>query len=156
MSAGPPTDVSSLKFKEIQTYSDSTVVRWMEESTAGRPGPSHVLTLAAAGDTPDQAGTGTYVVELGHRLELSHPWPIGIVVGVIGIANLREKHRMPMSRDIRHSPPEAMDLGRLTQKTAPPSGWLVATRWPPWAATMSWAIESPSPEPGRLRAFDAR
>jgi periplasmic copper chaperone A len=50
ISAGPlPTDTKSLEFKAVQTYSDGTVVRWIEATPKGGPEPEHpapVLKLA--------------------------------------------------------------------------------------------------------------
>ncbi len=52
ISVGPLPDVSSLTFKALQTYSDGTVVRWIDEpAAAGQPEPEHpapVLTLVPA------------------------------------------------------------------------------------------------------------
>jgi hypothetical protein len=39
---GPlPTNTSKLVFKAIQTYSDGTVVRWIETPTKGAPAPEN-------------------------------------------------------------------------------------------------------------------
>jgi uncharacterized protein len=50
ISAGPlPTNTKSLVFKAVQTYSDGTVVRWIEETPKGGPEPENpapVLKLA--------------------------------------------------------------------------------------------------------------
>ena len=50
---GPlPKDVASIEFKVLQTYSDGTVVRWIQDTPAGGPEPDNpapVLTLTAAG-----------------------------------------------------------------------------------------------------------
>jgi len=50
ISAGPlPTNKKSLEFKAVQTYSDGTVVRWIEDTPKGGPEPEHpapVLKLA--------------------------------------------------------------------------------------------------------------
>jgi uncharacterized protein YcnI len=54
VSVGPlPSDVDSLTFKALQTYSDGEIVRWIEEATPGvsepeRPAPVLKLTKAAA------------------------------------------------------------------------------------------------------------
>lgn len=56
VSAGPLATVPTLTFKALQTYSDGTVVRWIETRTPGGAEPEHPapsVTLAAA------AGTGT-------------------------------------------------------------------------------------------------
>jgi periplasmic copper chaperone A len=52
LSLGPLPDVPSLAFKALQTYSDGTVVRWIDATPAGGPEPEHpapVLTLLPAG-----------------------------------------------------------------------------------------------------------
>jgi uncharacterized protein YcnI len=54
-----PTGVDQLAFKALQTYSDGTVVRWIDLQQKGQPEPDHpapVLTLTAA--APDD-GAGT-------------------------------------------------------------------------------------------------
>jgi uncharacterized protein YcnI len=58
VSAGPLATSPTMVFKALQTYSDGTVVRWIDETPAGGPEPEHpapTLTLAAAGSD----GTGT-------------------------------------------------------------------------------------------------
>jgi uncharacterized protein YcnI len=55
-----PTGADQLVFKALQTYSDGTVVRWIDESVAGQPEPEHpapVLTLTAA--APDDGDSAT-------------------------------------------------------------------------------------------------
>ncbi|GGL90049.1 YcnI family copper-binding membrane protein [Nakamurella endophytica] len=59
--ADPLPDADQLTFKVLQTYSDRTVVSWIEEQVAGGPEPDHpapVLKLAAAPEVA-AAGTGT-------------------------------------------------------------------------------------------------
>jgi uncharacterized protein YcnI len=57
ISVGPlPTDVDSLTFKAVQTYSDGTEVAWIEVPDASGKEPDHpapVLTLTAAGTGDD-------------------------------------------------------------------------------------------------------
>ena len=54
ISVGPLPEVSSLTFKALQTYSDGTVVRWIDPPAAGgQPEPEHpapTLTLVPASD----------------------------------------------------------------------------------------------------------
>jgi uncharacterized protein YcnI len=54
ISVGPLPGVSSLTFKTLQTYSDGTVVRWIDPpAPAGEPEPEHpapTLTLVPASD----------------------------------------------------------------------------------------------------------
>ncbi len=60
LSVGPLPEVSSLTFKTLQTYSDGTVVRWIDPpAAAGQPEPEHpapTLTLVPASDD-SAAGT---------------------------------------------------------------------------------------------------
>ena len=62
ISVGPLPEVSSLTFKALQTYSDGTVVRWIDPPAAeGQPEPEHpapTLTLVPASDE-GAAGPGT-------------------------------------------------------------------------------------------------
>ena len=65
LSAGPlPGDKTTMVFKALQTYSDGTVVRWIDEPT-GKDEPEHpapVLTLtkkATANPSPAAAADGT-------------------------------------------------------------------------------------------------
>ena len=66
ISVGPLPEASSLTFKTLQTYSDGTVVRWIDPPAAeGQPEPEHpapTLTLVPASDEsaadPGSAGSG--------------------------------------------------------------------------------------------------
>lgn len=71
VSAGPVPEVQQIVFKSLQTYSDGTIVRWIEEPKAGtelehpapvlkvlpKAGASPTVAPAAAGTTAD-AGSG--------------------------------------------------------------------------------------------------
>lgn len=62
VSVGLPADADSLEFKAKQTYSDGTVVRWIEPETASGAEPDHpapVLTLTAAGAASPSTTTAT-------------------------------------------------------------------------------------------------
>jgi len=53
---GPLPKVPSLEFKVLQTYSDGTVVHWIDDTPPGGPEPDHpapVLTLTPAGAGSD-------------------------------------------------------------------------------------------------------
>ncbi len=70
VSVGPlPSDVDSLTFKALQSYSNGEVVRWIEEAAPGaeveRPAPVLKLTKAASTATtaPAQTAQGGEVVE---------------------------------------------------------------------------------------------
>jgi uncharacterized protein YcnI len=52
VSAGPLPKAPTMVFKALQTYSNGTIVRWIDAAPAGGPEPEHpapTLTLAAAG-----------------------------------------------------------------------------------------------------------
>jgi uncharacterized protein len=52
VSAGPLPNAPTMVFKALQTYSDGTIVRWIDLTTPGAPEPEHpapTLTLGAAG-----------------------------------------------------------------------------------------------------------
>jgi len=65
ISVGPLPDVSSLSFKTVQTYSDGTVVRWIDPAAPeGQPEPEHpaprlALVPASADTTDDAANSGS-------------------------------------------------------------------------------------------------
>lgn len=91
VSAGPlPTDVASITLPAVQTYSDGTVVRWIEPRVTSGPEPEHpapVLTLTkeSSGDpatsATDSAGTSTSSSD-GTARTLGI---IGIVLGALGL-----------------------------------------------------------------------
>jgi len=62
ISVGPLPEVSSLTFKTLQTYSDGSVVRWIDPpAPAGQPEPEHpapTLSLVPA-SADETAGAGT-------------------------------------------------------------------------------------------------
>ena len=63
VSFGPlPDNADSLAFKALQTYSDGTVVRWIDLAQAGQPEPAHPaptlrLTAATADGAPAPTGS---------------------------------------------------------------------------------------------------
>ena len=61
ISAGPlPSDVDSLSFPTIQTYSDGQEVSWIENAAPGGPEPVHPTpTLALTAATGDNASSST-------------------------------------------------------------------------------------------------
>jgi periplasmic copper chaperone A len=63
VSAGPLPKAPSMVFKTLQTYSDGTVVRWIDQpAAAGQPEPEHpapVLTLLPASADPASASAGS-------------------------------------------------------------------------------------------------
>lgn len=54
VSVGPLPEKLTIVFKALQTYSDGSIVRWIDPTVAGQPEPDHpapVLTLTKAGST---------------------------------------------------------------------------------------------------------
>jgi uncharacterized protein len=108
ISAGPlPTNVSSVSFKAVQTYSDGSVVRWIDLSQPGKPEPAYpapTLTLtpvsdAAAGTaSPASAGsTSTASKSDGTARGLGVAGlvvgALGLVTGGLGLAAARRRGR---------------------------------------------------------------
>jgi uncharacterized protein YcnI len=60
ISVGPLPEVSSLVFKTLQTYSDGTVVRWIDPPAAeGEPEPEHPAPTLTLLPVSDSSTTGT-------------------------------------------------------------------------------------------------
>ncbi len=86
VSVGLPGDASTLVFKALQTYSDGTIVRWIELTPAGGEEPEHpapVLTLTAA--RSDAASSST-TASLPKDIATSSDVDSAKTIGVIGIA----------------------------------------------------------------------
>lgn len=89
---GPLPDAPSVAFLTRQTYSDGTVVQWVEPTLSGHTEPEHpapVLVLSAGGassagasTTPTVAATSTAKARDGSARTLAI---VGIVVGVAGL-----------------------------------------------------------------------
>ena len=61
VSLGPLPKTVSVTFKAVQTHSDGSVVRWIDQSVAGQPEPEHpapVLKLTAGSADDASAGPG--------------------------------------------------------------------------------------------------
>jgi len=61
ISLGPLPTSGTVVFKALQSYSDGSVVRWIDPTVAGQPEPSRpapVLTLTPASASPAAASTG--------------------------------------------------------------------------------------------------
>jgi uncharacterized protein YcnI len=90
VSAGPlPTDVTSLQFKALQTYSDGDVVRWIEDTPAGGAEPEHpapTLTLTAASGESAAAAAPAASSSSDSDSTARTLGIVGIVVGVVGVA----------------------------------------------------------------------
>lgn len=102
VSLGPlPTDTTSLTFKALQTYSDGTVVRWIQPSVEGQPEPADpapVLKLTSAtaatggGGSSEaaKAATGTDAKTTVASSSSSDTLArvlggVGLVVGLLGV-----------------------------------------------------------------------
>ncbi len=93
VSMGPLPDTKEIVFKALQTYSDGTVVRWIETASAGGAEPEHpapVVTLekvaegsdhhAAASDTETASGTKSSDDSSSDTLAI-----VAIVIGALGV-----------------------------------------------------------------------
>jgi uncharacterized protein YcnI len=88
VSLGPLPDTATLKFGAIQTYSDGTVVKWIESpapgSTVEPDHPAPVLTLAAA--TAGTAGTVGTAAKASPSKSSSNTGPIVLSVIALVVA----------------------------------------------------------------------
>jgi uncharacterized protein YcnI len=85
ISVGPLPEVDQLVFKAVQTYSDGSEARWIEETVEGeeepeRPAP--VLTLTAAGDDEAQLAAAVDQDDVDGARTLG---VTGIVVGAVAL-----------------------------------------------------------------------
>lgn len=99
LSLGPlPTDTDALTFKALQTYSDGSVVRWIQPTVAGQdepanPAPVLHLTGAAASGSSDSASasaqpsvtTTTAATKAGSDTTARVLAGIGVVIGLLGV-----------------------------------------------------------------------
>lgn len=68
VSVGPFPTSGTMTFKALQTYSDGSVVRWIDVAAPGQPEPEHpapVLTITSAPGTTPTPGNGTANTALG-------------------------------------------------------------------------------------------
>jgi periplasmic copper chaperone A len=95
VSVGPLPKVGSLTFKALQTYSDGSVVRWIDApAPAGQPEPAHpapTLTLTAAATTGATTGPSvtarTTAAAAGSSDGTARALGIvGVVLGALGLA----------------------------------------------------------------------
>jgi periplasmic copper chaperone A len=89
VSAGPlPTDVDSITLPAVQTYSDGSVVRWIEPRVTGGPAPDHpapVLTLSKASSTDPSTSTAANSSSSSSDGTARALGVVGIVLGVLGL-----------------------------------------------------------------------
>ncbi|MFF7971411.1 DUF1775 domain-containing protein [Streptomyces sp. NPDC007905] len=88
-----PEDTGQLTFKTLQTYSDGTLVRWIEEPTGGEEpeNPAPVLKLTAGGESTAPAASksgsaGTSKAAGSSDSTARGLGVAGLVVGVLGLA----------------------------------------------------------------------
>lgn len=83
-------DAASLEFKALQTYSDGTVTRWIEDTPAGGPEPEHpapVLTLTSGTDattTPTTAAPAASGTKLASKSDVDSAKSVSIVAIIVG------------------------------------------------------------------------
>jgi uncharacterized protein YcnI len=82
-------DTDKIVFKALQTYSDGTVVRWIDDTVEGQPEPDHpapVLTLTkGAASAAPSAKPGSVVVEKQTTDSAPLYWSIAAaVLGLVG------------------------------------------------------------------------
>jgi periplasmic copper chaperone A len=95
-----PTSTTQVVFKAIQTYSDASVVSWIDPVVAGQPDPDHptpILQLTPAGSTTAGTPTTTASAAPGTTIDVSQLAKksavssantlgiIGIIVGALGV-----------------------------------------------------------------------
>jgi periplasmic copper chaperone A len=93
VSIGPLPKADEMVFKTLQTYSDGSIVRWIDLSQPGQPEPDHpapVLKLTATGADSTahsgQAPTVTVAKSSSSDRGALTVGIVGLIVGVIGIA----------------------------------------------------------------------
>ncbi|MDI6102574.1 YcnI family protein [Actinoplanes sp. NEAU-A12] len=92
VSLGPLPQVDKMVFKALQTYSDGTIVRWIDEPTTDGTepeSPAPVLKLAAASAAPSAAASAPAAVATGEESDSGGSgaaWGIaGLVAGLAGL-----------------------------------------------------------------------
>jgi uncharacterized protein YcnI len=89
VSLGPLPKSGSVTFKAVQTYSDGTIVRWIDPTVAGQPEPEHpapVLKLSAdPSGAATQAGTTSTTVSATKTDTSSATATTALVVGIVGL-----------------------------------------------------------------------
>jgi len=111
ISLGPLPDSGTVDFKALQTYSDGSVVRWIEIPKAGQAEPEHpapVLTLTAASDADAAPSSAVSAAPADSSDEggsddsggsTTGPWILSILGVVLGAGALvNSQRRSKMSR----------------------------------------------------------
>ncbi|GGK06404.1 membrane protein [Pilimelia anulata] len=94
ISLGPLPHADQLVFKAVQTYSDGTISRWIQETPAGGEEPENpapVLKLAAAPEGADEHGEGGTTEAGDHDKSGSNGAALGLaiaglVLALVGVA----------------------------------------------------------------------
>ncbi len=96
VSLGPLPEVAAISFKALQTYSDGSVVRWIEQPTSGGSEPEHpapTLTLTKAGADSETTTAGAGGQAVGAKSDddsnaSGAALAVGIVGGVLGLIGI--------------------------------------------------------------------
>ena len=89
VSLGVVPDVPSVSFKAIQTYSDGSVVKWVQPTKEGQPEPEHpapVLTIGAAAPASSASSSAPTVAAAAQSSTNDGDSNSGVWFGVGGIA----------------------------------------------------------------------
>ena len=90
-----PSNTGSLTFKALQTYSDGTVVRWIQDEEPGQPEPANpapVLTLTNAAPASGSSTGSTKATTTAAASSSTSDTTarilggVGVVVGLLGVA----------------------------------------------------------------------
>lgn len=97
-----PTTTDQVVFKALQTYSDGTVVRWIQTTPPGGPVPDHpapVLTLTApASGSPASSGGGSDGLALAGVVLGA----LGLLLGAVAVVLVVQRGRRQSERGRRH------------------------------------------------------
>jgi len=88
ISLGPLPTSGTVVFKALQSYSDGTVVRWIDPTVAGQPEPAHpapVLTLTPASAAPSNASTTSDVTPAKEVVEKDDNSKAPLILSIIAV-----------------------------------------------------------------------
>jgi uncharacterized protein YcnI len=86
-----PDKTNQVVFKALQTYSDGTIVRWIDPVVAGHNAPDHptpILTLTRATGSATATGPAIDVSKLAKKTSVDRAQTIGIIGIVVGALGL--------------------------------------------------------------------
>jgi uncharacterized protein YcnI len=123
VSLGPLPETDQMIFKALQTYSDGTVVRWIDEPAPGGAEPEHpapVLKLAPAAATgaTAPAGAPAATTAAAERDGNGTPWGIaGIALGLLALllgllAYRRASQSAPAGAGLHEAQRESVSAGK--------------------------------------------